>query len=170
MNRKEHARQQAREIISRFSVQSVPVPIDRIARGLGITVQYAPFDDELSGMAFIKDGKAMIGINSLHSSTRQRFTLAHELAHHVLHRPKLESEGVHVDKGILRRDSLASEGTDQSEIEANNFAAELLMPEQLLDTVLNGRNVDLEDEEAVALAAKKFRVSPTAFQFRLQRS
>ncbi|WP_428150908.1 ImmA/IrrE family metallo-endopeptidase [Brevundimonas sp.] len=170
MARKEQARQKARELVARFGVQSVPVPIDRIARGLGVTVQYAPFDGELSGMAFIKDGKPMIGINSLHTASRQRFTLAHELAHHILHREKLETDGVHVDKGILRRDSLTSEGTDESEIEANNFAAELLMPEGLLDVVLGGRNVDLEDEEAVAAAARKFRVSSTALQFRLQRS
>lgn len=170
MARKEDARARARELVLQFSVLSAPVPIDRIARGLGITVHYAPFDDELSGMAFIKDGKPMIGINSLHSPTRQRFTLAHEMAHHILHREKLETDGVHVDKGILRRDSLASEGTDPLEIEANNFAAELLMPEQLLNTVLDGRNVDLEDEEAVGLLARKFRVSPTALQFRIQRT
>jgi Zn-dependent peptidase ImmA (M78 family) len=170
MTRKEAARAKALELIAQFSVQSVPVPIDRIVRGLGVTVQYAPFDGELSGMAFIKEGRPMIGVNSLHSPTRQRFTLAHELAHIVLHRSKLETAGVHVDKGILRRDSLASEGNDPFEIEANNFAAELLMPEPLLNIVLDGRNVDLEDDEAVELLARKFRVSATAFQFRLQRA
>lgn len=169
MDRKEFVRAQARELIEKFNVRTAPVPLDRIARAMGVTVEYAPFDGELSGMAFVKDGRPMIGINALHAPTRQRFTLAHELAHIVLHRPQLEAEGVHVDKGSLRRDSLASEGTDPTEIEANNFAAELLMPEPLLDDALDGRNVDLEDDEAVEALAKKFRVSITALQYRLQR-
>lgn len=118
-------------------------------------------------MAFVKDGKKVIGVNSLHSVTRQRFTIAHELAHFVLHLERLETK-VHVDKGVLRRDTLASEGTDDVEIEANTFAAEFLMPKSLLVTALAGKNLDLEDDEAIASFAKKFKVSPMALQYRLQ--
>jgi Zn-dependent peptidase ImmA (M78 family) len=109
-------------------------------------------------------------VNALHAPTRKRFTLAHELGHVILHRDVLETSGVHVDKGILRRDNLASEGTDDREIEANNFAAELLMPEPLLKAALEGRNLDLEDDEAVQALAKRFNVSATALQYRIQRS
>ncbi|MBY3529445.1 ImmA/IrrE family metallo-endopeptidase [Rhizobium laguerreae] len=167
MANKEEAREQATELLAQFNVRSAPVPIDRIVRGMGITVQYAPFDGDLSGMAFVKDGKKIIGVNSLHSATRQRFTIAHELAHFVLHLERLEAK-VHVDKGVLRRDTLASEGTDDVEIEANNFAAELLMPRSLLITALGGKNLDLEDDEAIASFAKKFKVSPMALQYRIQ--
>jgi Zn-dependent peptidase ImmA (M78 family) len=164
------ARAAALRLIEEHGVRTAPVPLDRIIRAAGVIVQYGPFDGELSGMAFIKDGQAMIGVNSLHASTRQRFTLAHELGHILLHRPVLEASGVHVDKGSLRRDSLASEGVDDQEIEANNFAAELLMPEPLLAAALDGHNLDLEDDEAVEALAKKFKVSTTALQFRVQRS
>jgi Zn-dependent peptidase ImmA (M78 family) len=167
MANKQKARERAIEILARFNVRSAPVPVERIVRSMGITVQYAPFDGDLSGMAFIKDGKKIIGVNSLHSATRQRFTIAHELAHFVLHEERLESK-VHVDKGVLRRDTLASEGTDAVEIEANNFAAELLMPKAVLTETLGGKNFDLEDEEAIASVAKKFKVSPVALQYRLQ--
>lgn len=161
------ARERASEILAQFNVRSAPVPVDRIVRSMGITIQYAPFDGDLSGMAFIKDGKKIIGVNALHNITRQRFTIAHELAHFVLHEERLESK-VHVDKGVLRRDTLASQGTDDVEIEANNFAAELLMPKAVLIDALGGRNFDLEDEEAIATVAKKFKVSPVALQYRLQ--
>ena len=167
---KAKARAAALRLIEEHGVRAAPVPLDRIIRAAGVIVQYGPFDGELSGMAFIKDGQPMIGVNSLHASTRQRFTLAHELGHILLHRPVLEASGVHVDKGSLRRDSLASEGVDDQEIEANNFAAELLMPEPLLAAALGGHNLDLEDEEAVQALAKKFKVSATALQFRVQRS
>ena len=80
-------------------------------------------DDELSGLACIRDDVPIIGINALHAPNRQRFTLAHELAHVRLHRHELE-HAVHVDRGSLRRDALAAEGVDPIEIEANSFAAE----------------------------------------------
>lgn len=167
---KEKARREALRLFNAGAVKAAPVPLDRIVRAAGVIVQYAPFDDELSGMAFIKNGHPMIGVNSLHATTRKRFTLAHELGHIILHRDVLETSGVHVDRGILRRDSLASEGTDDREIEANNFAAELLMPEPLLAAALDGRNLDFEDEEAVRALAKRFNVSATALQYRIQRA
>lgn len=163
------ARREALRIYEACPVKTAPVPLDRIVRAAGVIVQYAPFDGELSGMAFIKNGQAMIGVNSLHAATRKRFTLAHELGHIVLHRPVLEAGGVHVDKGILRRDSLASEGKDDQEIEANSFASELLMPEPLLAAALDGRNLDFEDEEAVQVLAKRFNVSATALLYRIRR-
>jgi Zn-dependent peptidase ImmA (M78 family) len=117
--------------------------------------------------AFIKDGVPIIGVNSLHHPNRQRFTLAHELAHIQLHRDQLEN-AVHVDKGSLRRDLLSAAGTDSTEREANAFAAELLMPPALLAAALDGRTLDLENEELVAGLAKRFRVSTMALQHRLQ--
>lgn len=164
------ARREALRIYEANAVKGPPVALDRIVRAAGVIVQYAPFDGELSGMAFIKNGQPMIGVNSLHAATRKRFTLAHELGHIILHRALVDGGGVHVDKGILRRDSLASEGTDDREIEANSFASELLMPEPLLAAALHGRNLDFEDEEAVQALAKRFNVSATALQYRIQRS
>jgi Zn-dependent peptidase ImmA (M78 family) len=158
----------ARALIQRFEIVAAPVPVERIARRLGVRVKYAPLDGDLSGMAYIADGVKIIGVNALHHSNRQRFTLAHELAHVMRHAPYLENE-VHLDRGSLRRDWLASEGTDPLEIEANAFAAELLMPRTLLDAALDGRAVDIEDDDVVGILARRFRVSATAMRFRLIR-
>jgi Zn-dependent peptidase ImmA (M78 family) len=160
----------ATELVERFGVKTPPVPVERIAKQLGVIVQYAPFDDELSGMAFLKEGIAIIGINSNHHPNRQRYTLAHELAHIYLHRPHLEA-GVHVDQSSvnsLRRDLVSAEGTDSLEREANAFAAELLMPRKLLAGTLDDRMLDLDDDRLLALA-KRFKVSLMALQYRLQR-
>jgi Zn-dependent peptidase ImmA (M78 family) len=108
----------------------------------------------------------IVGVNTLHAPNRQRFTLAHELAHIQLHRHELE-RAVHVDRGSLRRDELAAAGIDPIEIEANTFASELLMPTDLLVAALKGRSVDLEDDEAVAALAKRFKVSEAAMRYRL---
>jgi Zn-dependent peptidase ImmA (M78 family) len=165
MSQKDDARLEARALIKRFGIKSPPVNVERIARQLGVKVEFAPFDDELSGMAFIKDGMLAIGINSLHHPHRQRFTLAHELAHIVLHPTELK-KAVHVDKGSLRRDRVSASGTDLLEITANAFAAELLMPEELLSAVLDEK-LDLEDPQVLETLANKFRVSMMALQHRL---
>ena len=153
-------------MLDQHAIKAVPIPVERIARSLGIRVEYAPLDDELSGLAHIRDNVPIIGINALHAPSRQRFTLAHELAHIRLHRYDLE-RAVHIDRGSLRRDALAAVGVDPIEIEANAFAAELLMPTHLLISALEHHPVDLEDNNAVGVLAKRFRVSDAAMRYRL---
>jgi len=165
----DRARPEARKLLAKYQIVAAPVPVERIAREEGIRVEYAPLDGELSGLAHIRNSITIIGINSLHAPARQRFTLAHELGHVMLHRQELE-KAVHVDKGSLRRDALAAAGVDPLEIEANAFASELLMPQTLLAEALAGRTVDLEDDEMIASLAKRFRVSETALRYRLELS
>ena len=160
------ARREAQALLDQHAIESIPVPVERIAKLRGVRVEYAPLDDELSGLAHIRDDVLIIGVNALHASNRQRFTLAHELAHVLLHRRELEG-AVHVDRGSLRRDALAAEGVDPIEVEANAFAAELLMPTHLLISALKRHPVDLEDDDAVAALAKRFRVSDAAMRYRL---
>ena len=158
---------EARKLIRASDISVPPVPVDKIARAQNARIQYVPFDGDLSGMAFIKDGVAVIGVNALHHPNRQRFTIAHELGHIQLHRALIEAE-VHLDQGSLKRDALAAAGTDNNEIEANAFAAELLMPQALLKAALGGRSVDLEDDAAIATLARKFKVSEAAMRFRFE--
>lgn len=162
-------REAAQALLVKHGVTGPPVPVERIARLEGARVEYAPLAQELSGLAHIRAGVPIIGINATHSAARQRFTLAHELAHVLLHRTELE-RAVHVDKGSLRRDALAAAGVDRKEIEANAFAAELLMPQAILADALRGQTVDLEDDEMIARIAKRFRVSETALRFRFEAS
>lgn len=151
-------------IVDGYGVTEPPVPVDHIARSMNITLRYAPLDEELSGMAFIKESSAVIAVNALHHPNRQRFTIAHELAHHVLHADVLR-RGVHVDKALLRA-GLASKGTDDLEIEANAFASELLMPHAMFSSVLD-QAIDLNDEAKLLAIARRFKVSMAALQFRL---
>lgn len=163
---RERARADARALIAECEIVTTPVPVERIARRLGVKVKYAPLDGDISGMAYIVDDVSIIGVNSLQASSRQRFTLAHELGHIRLHVDLLR-EGVHLDHGTLRRDWLSSQGTDPREIEANAFASELLMPEPLMLAALDGRTVDLEDDDAIDVLARRFRVSSSAMRYRL---
>jgi len=151
----DRAREAARSILRKFGISAPPVPVERIIKSRKIVLQYAPLDEDLSGMAYIKDGVGIIGVNALHHPNRQRFSAAHELAHHVLHAPDIR-QAVHVDKGIrvLFRDDVSALGTEPMEIEANAFASELLIPGELLAAALESGGVDIEDEAGVEALAR----------------
>ncbi|HWZ95140.1 MAG TPA: ImmA/IrrE family metallo-endopeptidase [Opitutaceae bacterium] len=159
----------AQAVLARLALKSPPTPVEKIAKALGAQVRFAPFDDELSGMIYIKDGVPIIGVNSLHHPNRQRFTIAHELGHLELHRAMITSN-VHVDKNFpaLMRDSNSATGTEDNEIQANQFASELLMPSALIEQVLAGKQFDIDDDGPIEELAKKFRVSKQALQYRIR--
>lgn len=151
-----------------------PIPVEKIAKAMNVKVTYVDTEDpDLSGF-FYRDphtGKAVIGINASHYRTRQRFTLAHELGHLMIH----SFEDLHYDRkgsgGIRNRDALSSTGENREEMEANLFAAELLMPEELIFDKLEetqtddifGKNID----SVVRTMAKEFQVSSQALNIRM---
>lgn len=166
----------AAAVLERFKLgDAAPIPVDKIAKGLGALVRYSPLDDELSGMIYIKNGTPIIGVNALHHVNRQRFTIAHECGHLELHRELLSSE-VHVDKEyevpvlVFNRDHQSSLGTQPIEIQANRFAAALLVPHALLQKTLDGRlaSADIDDESPLDELARKFRVSKSMMEYRLK--
>lgn len=155
----------------------LPIDVESIAGQLNAKVQRVDTDDEeLSGFLFRgPEGETVIGVNANHHENRRRFTIAHELGHLLLH----AKEDVHVDrKGygygfgrVMNRDAVSSTGEDRDEIEANFFAAELLMPRQVIvRELLDGRSLDFIEKDfdaAVRDLAKRFKVSPQALTVRL---
>jgi Zn-dependent peptidase ImmA (M78 family) len=159
----------AQELLAHLGIHTVPTPVEKVAKRLGAQVRFSPFDHELSGMIYVKDGVPIIGVNSLHHPNRQRFTIAHELGHLQLHRPMITSN-VHVDRSFpaLMRDPRSATGTERVEIEANRFAAELLMPRKLIEQALAARQFDIDDDGPIDELAKRFRVSKQAVEYRIR--
>ncbi len=154
----------AHEVLRETETTTAPVPVFDIVRKLGIILRVGPLPEELSGFLVRKGGKVVIGVNSLHPKQRQAFTVAHELGHLRLHR-----DDSFVDRGFsfYFRNERSSQAVDQKEVQANQFAAELLMPAHLLEPLLNGRSVDVGDEHFINSLAKQFQVSSQAMTFRL---
>ena len=74
-----------------------------------------------------------------------------------------------IDKQITcRRDEQSSTGMDSDEIEANKLGAALLMPRGLVQQEIRAHDLDLDDNEAIEVLAKKFQVSTVAMSNRLQ--
>ncbi len=166
--RRKHISLIVKQMLTTHRITAPPVPVETLALALGAEVRQEPAEDDLSGFIY-RDRKrrsAVIGVNSLHHSNRQRFTVAHELGHFLLH----EGDALHVDRRFLvnLRDTKSSEGTDLEEKEANLFAAELLMPRQFLERdVAEIGVVDLEEEDVIRELAEKYEVSTQAMTFRL---
>ncbi|MGN6149479.1 MAG: ImmA/IrrE family metallo-endopeptidase [Rhizomicrobium sp.] len=152
------------ELLAQLKINSVPVPVERIANLLGARVHYSPFEGELAGMLVRREGQTVIGVNSLHHSRRQRFTIAHELGHLKYH----EGE-IHVDRKlqINRRDANSSLAVDPEEIEANRFAAELLMPFAHIASDLIALDIDVEDDDQIRDLAERYAVSAQAMTHRI---
>jgi Zn-dependent peptidase ImmA (M78 family) len=139
-----------------------PVRIERIAKELGAELRSGDLGD-VSGVLVRQADSAIIGTNSTQSTQRQRFTIAHELGHFLLH------EGItnHVDRSyrVNFRSAESSQATNVEEIEANYFAASILMPQHMLDA-LNAEEA-LDSDSMVADLAKQFHVSRLAMSLRL---
>jgi len=160
------AKKRAIELLRAARVKRPPVPIEKLAALVRAKIRYEPFTGQLSGMVHRKpDGTAVIGVNSMDAPNRQRFTIAHEIGHLLLHK----DEHLHVDEKspIGLRNDQSSLATDEREIEANQCAAEMLMPVEFLDTDLQNLPDDIDADEAVGRLARKYQVSEQAMTVRL---
>jgi Zn-dependent peptidase ImmA (M78 family) len=125
MPRPSRAERAASQLLEDLNVQDAPVPVAKIAEDLRIAVREEPFEGEMSGVLYRRDdGRIVIGVNETHADARKRFTIAHEIGHSKLHRDVLFVDG------LVHRDLKSSQAVDPKEIEANAFAAELLMPRE----------------------------------------
>jgi len=143
--------------------------IEKAAAALGVTILKSDLKGEVSGYLFISKGSApIIGVNKRHPETRQRFTIAHELGHLMLHAPK-DSDSSFVDKSffIVNRDENSALGIETREVEANFFAAEILMPAESLYQDITAIPHTLKTEEIYTRLAEKYGVSNEAMRFRL---
>lgn len=170
MRNRQQVEARAESLLREASASELPVPVERIATHLGARIHYQPFGSpDVSGMLFREEGKPpIIGVNDATAPVRKRFTIGHELAHLVLHpgQPLILDRQVRVNF----RDATSSTATDEQEMEANAFAAALLMPRPLVrERLQHHLDADLHvtDEELVHRLATDFDVSNQAMQYRL---
>lgn len=169
------------DLLSQLGQTEPPFDPFAIAESLGVTVKRnVDFrDDSASGEISVSGGERKvieIWVDPLDVENRQRFTMAHEVAHLIKDiLPNLDSyTGTIVDTPTtLRRDGSA----DPREYAANRFAARLLMPKKAIISEgkkvireyqgLNG-DVPIPRAEFVARMRELFRVSEMAMEIRLK--
>lgn len=156
-------RRRARELLA--DQTQPPVDLARVAKKLDAEVRKLAIADDISGVLYRDGNRRIVVVNAGHSAMRQRFTIAHELGHLALHR----GDKVHVDHGfrINLRDGRSASAENVEEVEANAFAADLLMPAEWIWRDLDGTAIDPGDDGQIALLAAHYGVSQQALLIRL---
>ena len=158
--------QQAKQLLADAGVDTPPVPVEQVADHLEIKIELADLGEDCSAI-LVRDregDRAVIGVNWSHHSNRRRFSIAHEIAHYVLHKGD-----TYIDKEyrVNFRDLESGSGTQQEERAANAFAATLLMPAAWVREAFKQQSFDLTEDDSLEILAKKFQVSTQAMTYRL---
>jgi len=151
------ARETAEKLIEENYIASPPIDILDLCNSFGIQVVAAVFEDKKIS-AFIDYDEMKITVSKTDSYERQRFSIAHELGHYILHKPK----EINTPEDYYRvdyRKTLMESDKEPNEKEANAFAAYLLVPSKFLRPVRHVHPQDL---------AKAFCVSPSMMGYRLR--
>lgn len=154
--------EKAEKLLSQLKIETWPIDPKFCANQLNVKVHSDVLDDDISGIFIAEDDEYLIIYNSFENLQRQRFTIAHELGHFILHK----SSKLFVDRKqkALFRDSASTTGESIKEREANAFAAALLMPKRLIEKEI----VTLSDQDDIVdKLAEKFNVSKMSMSFRL---
>ena len=146
------------DVISRH-MSEIPVNLRAIIDELGIEFREDPTLPATIAGKLMREWSAPSGyritVNARDNPRRQRFTMAHELAHYVLHRDLL-GEG-HIDSALYRSTTLS----DEYERQADRFAAQILLPAETLREAFNNTS------KALSVLARMFDVSDAALRIRL---
>jgi Zn-dependent peptidase ImmA (M78 family) len=150
-----------RRVIARH-ITEAPVDITALCTDLGVAV-FESYDlpAGISGKICLDPGSDSssgysITVNANEPYRRRRFTVAHECAHFLLHRAKIGDELT--DDALYRSEKLNT----QEEFEANNQAAELLMPRKLMNEYI-GTGLS-----SISYLANAFDVSEPAMKVRMR--
>lgn len=169
----------AEKLISEAGITDTRIDVIKIAKHLNITIDYLNLDASISGFLVQKDDKTRIVVNATEKpfnktnknkpklSPRQRFTVAHEIGHYILHKNEVT---LFVDKGetVLYRDTNSTSGEYRREREANAFAAALLMPKFLIERKIEEKSNQIQSNiSLIEQLSTYFEVSEQAMSFRL---
>lgn len=152
------AKRQAAEILIENNISKPPIPIQEITENYGIKVIEIVLDHKIAG--FIDPEKKIIYINKSDSASRKAFTVAHELGHFNLHQEELKKDP---KIGILYRRPLGKKDDDEFEQEANCFAANLLVPFEMLKQYRD----EYKKLATVEMLSSLFGVSAEVIRYRL---
>lgn len=157
MIRSHLAREKAHNILSMYHVTEPPIDVTKIANLLGFKVVPFDFPETMSAVIKIEGTKKIIAFNKNQPEVRQRFSISHELGHYLSGHDNFS----HERETFVDRDKRYLDPHHREEEEADEFAAELLMPEGMLKKDV------LENKLDAVTLAKKYNVSEQAMWIQL---
>src|SRR5688572_9219609 len=130
--RKTFIRKAALVVLKECGITQPPVDLLTVTRKYGLEYQEVDyFEDNVDAMIVTLDGRVIAAVNKNSSLNRRRFSLAHELCHHLYHQdrsPLIEDVSIDFPDDEQYTESFK----DPFEAEADIFAGELLVPLPML--------------------------------------
>ncbi len=124
-------RKMAGKILKESGINVPPVDLVKILRANRIEYEEVEdFPDTVDALIIEDGANVYAAVNSRHHLHRRRFSLAHELGHYFLHKDGKLEELITIDSPPSEEEEMASK--DPTEIEADLFAGELLVPLEML--------------------------------------
>ena len=151
-----------RETINRY-LADYPVKLGQIAKDFEVSIKVSSLSAGVSGQITRENGHYLIRVNRHEARERQRFTIAHELAHFLLHKQLIDSSPDGIKDNVLYR----SGAPEHIEYEANRLAADIVMPMPLVEKVLREEFEGVVTEATIEGLAARFQVSKAAMEIRL---
>lgn len=150
--------------IIREHTATLPIRIGRLARALGVGVGEGSLDPGIAGQIECFHGKYVIRVNRMFALPLQRYVVAHEIAHYILHRELIDgSHRKWIRDDVFFRSPSVPESVER---EAHLLGMDLLMPLPLLEAKL-GRGSPIDDATTSGLAGL-FRVCEQRMKLRLR--
>ncbi len=158
MIRSPEARLRATQVLKLVSASAPPTDVKAVAQRLGFDIIDYDFPNLTSAVTYIEaaEGVRAIGVNRRHAVVRQRFSAAHEIGHFLCGHEAFDDAHVHVEESQHQWNSQSAQ-----EREADEFAAELLMPLEWLKRDISKLGLD------VTALARRYQVSEQAMWIQL---
>jgi len=163
MKRSTNAHIQAQRLLANCGLDEITeLPMDLFVAGLDAILVEEPLTN-CDGRIIFGNNKAIIKINSqIQFLQRKRFASAHEIGHLIMHKNMQLPDDTFANFNIIAGMEKSLKSGSQ-ELEANEFASELLMPEKLFITEAKGKKFTPLLIKQLAL---RFKTSLTATVFR----
>jgi len=147
----------AKALIDQIPDIEPPIPVQQIALAVDIKEIKPLTVKGFEGGLIVPDDKSegFILVNDKNSPRRQRFTIGHELGHFLnpWHNPGSSGQFLCTSRDMIVSQFKANESRQRMEVEANQFSAELLMPQRFIQADIEKLN-DAEIDHITKLADK----------------
>lgn len=157
--RNDYIKCKAFELYSLSTSTGTPDPF-LLASLLGIHTKMAPLG-HLKGFYVILEHMPFIVLNNTLPRDLAKVVCAHELGHHILHR-SFEENCLFTDRQLIQNDS-------RLELEANLFACHFLLPDVLLEQVLQELVTGFGTVDVTCIA-QRVSLPPELVQLKLKES
>ena len=147
--------------MNRYLVEC-PVKLGKLAKELNVSVKISSLPTGVTGQIRREGDGYVIRVNRYEARACQRFTIAHEISHYLLHQSFIDS----IADGIVDNVLYESDAPERFEIAANRLAMKIVAPMTLIEEKLAELG-GVATEATTECLADMFQVPKPVMEIRL---